>query len=553
MVLLWSLWGEEAAVTVVSILLLSRLVVAITIEMWSKRAVTRGSGVSSSSGTRVYGFKEQVQDHDNDLRLKNQQRTSAIRTEITVLNTRLEHTGLGARNIHTRREIEQDIQDLETEMARMRKTREMFDKMVPVLLDDHSEVNTAKKPALTKSSKEVCAYMTNQIIMPDDDEEEEKNDQAPPSKKTGRNKKRKKMTTGDDDDDVGVTKKKRRKAATTSKKPGKSRKRKKMDTDDDESETSKQKQKNKKKKRRCVLPAARPSMSSEGAREFYCPPSQVTVSSIGREVQIGHQPSKKQTYNLLVVQREMINIEERKREIKNNFKHMFAVESMLPQFVEHDRCDDCFTPLVNDQKAAMLVCPNLMCSKSTKHLDATSSNLPYGVEVDLNKHVYHRKKHFEQWLSQFSENVDPIPDHVIVDIMIVFSLLHVKSSHEVKPTPVKEILKNLGYANFVDKAHRITYRINGYPIARLTKAETDVFISMFEKTQTPFFSFVEGRSNFLNASYVVNKLCTITGKPWFKECFPLLKSKPVLRVQDKMWKRIVANVKPEPWHFERST
>jgi hypothetical protein len=45
---------------------------------------------------------------------------------------------------------------------------------------------------------------------------------------------------------------------------------------------------------------------------------------------------------------------------------------------------------------------------ATESMLPASSNLPFGVEIDLNKHVYHRKKHLE--------NVDPIPDHVIANI-----------------------------------------------------------------------------------------------------------------------------------------
>lgn len=62
---------------------------------------------------------------------------------------------------------------------------------------------------------------------------------------------------------------------------------------------------------------------------------------------------------------------------------------------------------------------------------------------------------------------------------------------------------------------------------------------MFDKIQEPFEKHCpKERINFLSYSYVLHKFFQLLGFDEYVKCFPLLKSRQKLRIQDETWKKI---------------
>lgn len=221
---------------------------------------------------------------------------------------------------------------------------------------------------------------------------------------------------------------------------------------------------------------------------------------------------------------------------------------LAPRYIEQDRCPACHATFRELHEESTLVCPD--CGFSAQFMDATSSNMPYGEEFELTKQVYKRTKNFRIFMNQFRKDVQTVPEQVIIDLKLVYEALHVRSKQEIRPTAIKTFLKQLGYPQYVDMAPRILRRINNTPIAAFTQEEIDQYVEKFGDSQVEFVKHKTGRRiNFLNASYMANRLSDVLNKPWFKECFPLMKSRSVMKVQDSMWKPIC---KANGWPYSDS-
>ena len=62
---------------------------------------------------------------------------------------------------------------------------------------------------------------------------------------------------------------------------------------------------------------------------------------------------------------------------------------------------------------------------------------------------------------------------------------------------------------------------------------------MFDKIQEPFEKHCpKDRINFLSYSYVLHKFFQLLELDDYVKCFPLLKSRTKLRIQDEIWKKI---------------
>lgn len=280
----------------------------------------------------------------------------------------------------------------------------------------------------------------------------------------------------------------------------------------------------------------RPIDNITSAKRWYdlplsCPSIVTTEEGVQRiELKTEVEQMRQRKHKLGKIQKAVNSIQE-------SFQFHSSTGELMPRFIEQDQCPECRTTLRELRDESMLVCPN--CSASVKRIDATSAGLPYGEEFEITKHVYKRRKHFEALMYQFRKGTKPIPDQVIIDLKQVYAALHIHSEYEIRPTTIKIILKKLGYPQFVDFASRILRRMVNIPIAGFTDEEIRDYVKLFDDMQTPFLMHKAApRTNFLNASFVINRLSDIQNKPWFKECFPLMKSRNVMKEQEAMWKQM---------------
>lgn len=222
-----------------------------------------------------------------------------------------------------------------------------------------------------------------------------------------------------------------------------------------------------------------------------------------------------------------------------------------PEFTDPDVCSNpsCGgVKLILRSDDAQVVCPLCTCSK--EYLPATNSSLPFGEDLEVAIHVYYREKHFRLWLNQFRANVTEVPDHVIKIVREEMDKIHLRSTLEVKPTPIKKILKAKGLGEWCDYAVRIAHRLNGQLIPAFTDEEIRILIHMFKLVQTPFLHLkTVRRQNFMNTMYLMRQFCEILNWKQFRKCFPFPKSPKVLWEQDAIFKRICSYI---GWSFSRS-
>lgn len=104
---------------------------------------------------------------------------------------------------------------------------------------------------------------------------------------------------------------------------------------------------------------------------------------------------------------------------------------------------------------------------------------------------------------------------------------------------VKKILKKLKLNIYYEHIAYIISKITGKPAPCINRETEETLKKMFDKIQEPFERHCpKDRINFLSYSFVFHKFFQLLGYDEFVLCFPLLKSRQKLRIQDEIWKKI---------------
>jgi len=160
---------------------------------------------------------------------------------------------------------------------------------------------------------------------------------------------------------------------------------------------------------------------------------------------------------------------------------------------------------------------------------------------------YKRINHFQEWLSQIQgkQNTE-IVEKVFTGLQIEFAK-HKKISQELTPKFVKGSLRKLGFTKYYEHAEYIIHHFNGLPPPVLTVETEEEFREMFREIQIPFaLCKPVKRKNFLSYSYIFHQFAMLTAQDHLLEHFPLLKSRPKLKVQDDIWRDMCKILK---WEF----
>jgi len=172
-------------------------------------------------------------------------------------------------------------------------------------------------------------------------------------------------------------------------------------------------------------------------------------------------------------------------------------------------------------------------------------------EQDLEKHIvysYKRENHFNEWISQFqAKESTTVPEEVIAKLRTEFRKQKVKELSEITHEKVKALLKKLGYAKYYEHVPYIATIVSGITPPTMPQALEDKLRLMFHAIQAPFEKHKPAnRKNFLSYSFVLYKMSELLGEDQYLPCFPLLKSREKLYVQDQIWKKICDELK---WEF----
>lgn len=123
----------------------------------------------------------------------------------------------------------------------------------------------------------------------------------------------------------------------------------------------------------------------------------------------------------------------------------------------------------------------------------------------------------------------------------------IKNLDYTKIDQVKKILKKLKLNDYYEHIAYIISKITNKSAPCINRDTEEILKKMFDKIQEPFEKHCpKDRINFLSYSYVLHKFFQLLNLHEFVKCFPLLKSRQKLRIQDKIWKKICMECE---WEF----
>lgn len=172
-------------------------------------------------------------------------------------------------------------------------------------------------------------------------------------------------------------------------------------------------------------------------------------------------------------------------------------------------------------------------------------------EQELEKNIvysYKRENHFNEWISQFqAKESTTVPEIVVGKLRSEFKKQKLTELTEITHEKVKGLLKKLGYAKYYEHVPYISTILSGITPPTMPQELEDKLRVMFHAIQAPFEKHKPAnRKNFLSYSFVLYKTCELLGEDDYLPCFPLLKSKEKLYIQDQIWKKICDELR---WEF----
>jgi len=216
--------------------------------------------------------------------------------------------------------------------------------------------------------------------------------------------------------------------------------------------------------------------------------------------------------------------------------------------VDVEPCKNCgkaFTKVLDDQQS------DIICTECGHTEYFLSEELGFKEEQEIEKNVvysYKRENHFNEWISQFqAKESTSVPEDVIGQLRTEFRKMKIKNLDEITHEKVRALLKKLDKNKYYEHAPYIATILGGITPPTMDQPLEDKLRLMFHKIQAPFEKHKPpARKNFLSYSYVLYKMCELLGEDMYLPCFPLLKSKEKLYIQDQIWKKICDELE---WEF----
>jgi TolA-binding protein len=170
---------------------------------------------------------------------------------------------------------------------------------------------------------------------------------------------------------------------------------------------------------------------------------------------------------------------------------------------------------------------------------------------EMSYYAYKKINHLNEWLAQFqAKETTDISPAVLESIKAELRKERITDMSKVKASKLKEIVKKLKLHRCYDHVAHILNKLNGISAPVLSREIEEKLRYMFKEIQ---FSFVKHcpkkRSNFLSYSFVLYKFCELLELDDYLPCFPLLKSREKLYMQDKIWQKICEDM---GWEFIRT-
>ena len=205
----------------------------------------------------------------------------------------------------------------------------------------------------------------------------------------------------------------------------------------------------------------------------------------------------------------------------------------------------------------MIMClneANLTCSKcGHQEFILVDSDKPSYKDPprEVSYYAYKKINHFNEWLAQFqAKESTEIPADIYDTILVQLKKERITSMSTLKPTKLREILRKMKCSKYYEHIPHIINRLNGQNAPFMSREDEEKLRHMFREIQPSFKKHCpKGRRNFLSYGYVLYKFCELLEMDEYLACFPLLKNRDKLYLQDKTWQRICQDQK---WAYIRT-
>jgi hypothetical protein len=166
-------------------------------------------------------------------------------------------------------------------------------------------------------------------------------------------------------------------------------------------------------------------------------------------------------------------------------------------------------------------------------------------------YAYKKINHFNEWLAQFqAKESTEIPADIYDEILVQLKKERITNMGALKPTKLREILRKMKCSKYYEHIPHIINRLNGQNAPFMSREDEEKLRHMFREIQPSFKRHCpKGRRNFLSYGYVLYKFCELLEMDEYLACFPLLKNRDKLYLQDKTWEKICSDQK---WQFVRT-
>jgi hypothetical protein len=207
--------------------------------------------------------------------------------------------------------------------------------------------------------------------------------------------------------------------------------------------------------------------------------------------------------------------------------------------------------------AEMIMCMNeatLTCSKcGNKDFILIDSDKPSYKDPprELSYYAYKKINHFNEWLAQFqAKESTEIPAAIYDQILLQLKKERISNFGSLKRTKLREILRHMGETKYYEHIPHIINRLSGQNAPFMSREDEEKLRHMFREIQPAFKKHIpKGRRNFLSYGYILYKFCELLEMDEHLACFPLLKNRDKLYIQDQAWKGICSDMQ---WQFIRT-
>lgn len=205
----------------------------------------------------------------------------------------------------------------------------------------------------------------------------------------------------------------------------------------------------------------------------------------------------------------------------------------------------------------MIMClneANLTCSKcGHQEFILVDSDKPSYKDPprEVSYYAYKKINHFNEWLAQFqAKESTEIPNEVYDQILIQLKKEKIIDMSSLKQSKLREILRKMKASKYYEHIPHIINRLNGQNAPFMSREDEEKLRHMFREIQPSFKKHCpKGRRNFLSYGYVLYKFCELLEMDEYLACFPLLKNRDKLYLQDKTWQKICEDM---GWQFIRT-